>query len=82
MITPDEARDLANNLNTPAAQQLLSKLNEKISVAATAGKFCIELTKEEDIPCVYKYLETLGYKIEVTREKEYGTVLMRKISWK
>jgi len=82
MITAEQARDLADNIQTPAAQALLSKLNTRISNAAIAGNSCLDITKEDDIPCVFNYLEHLGYKVETTKDKEYGKVVLRVVSWK
>lgn len=80
MITAVQAKDIADNLNTKAAQELLRVLELSIRDAASKGEFILDATKFDNIPCVYEHLRTLGYGILETFD-EYNIPIHRKIIW-
>lgn len=80
MITAVQAKDIADNLNTKAAQELLRVLELSIRDAASKGEFSLDATNYDRIPCVYEHLRTLGYGIEETLD-EYNIPIHRRIIW-
>ena len=80
MITANQARDLADNIETVAAKSLLSNLNQKIRDAAISGLFEIDITREPEVPCVISYLEHIGYRIEEVKD-DRNYLVKRKLCW-
>lgn len=77
MITPQEARDIANQITTLESQNQLKAIDQAIWGAAALGKLSADITRIPLLPCVEEYIERAGYTI--TPPGELGT--SRIISW-
>jgi hypothetical protein len=64
MINAKDARELADNIKTKAAQEQLELLNDLIREAAAKGLLTTEVVDIKLLPCVEHYLKYQSYTLD------------------
>ena len=84
MITAKEARDMANGVHE-LLKPYLEQINGKIQARSFCGYYdCKAYLKinTDTLLCKHllKYLEELGYNVEIYQDKDYNSII--NINWK
>ena len=84
MITAKEARDMADGVNE-ILKPYLEILNARIQTRSFCGYYDCKAYLKLDINTILckhllKYLEELGYNVEIYKDKDYNSII--NINWK